>query len=149
MIFSALMDDVFMPKLNHSLIPHATPVYTRGRKIGRMSTLSERIIEAMEKSGVSVKQVADACGISYQAVRKWRIKETQSLDGKHLVALAKLTGYECEWLMTGTGPKHRLYAKNQPQSLALQAMEKLPQEDQYKIPAFVDLFTESASRKKH
>lgn len=108
-----------------------------------MSTLSERIIEAMDKSGVSISRVAEACEISYQAVKKWRTSETHSLDGNNLVALSDLTGYECKWLMTGKGPKHREYAKNQPQALALQAMEKLPPEEQYKIPAFVDLLAKS------
>lgn len=107
-----------------------------------MSSLSERIFEAMDDSGVSVQQVADACSITYQAVRKWRTKESLSLDGKSLVALSKLTGYECEWLMNGAGPKHRNYAKNEPQALALQAMQKLDTADQYKIPSFVDLLAE-------
>lgn len=105
-------------------------------------TLSERIIEAMDASGVSVRQVATACGISYQAVRKWRISETQSLDGNHLVALAKLTGYEPEWLMTERGPKIRTYATNAQQTLTLQAMQKMPEEEQYKIPAVVTLLSE-------
>ena len=105
-------------------------------------TLSERIIEAMDASRASVKDVATACKISYQAVRKWRISETQSLDGKHLVALAKLTGYETEWLMMETGPKIRIYAKNAPQALTLKAMQKMPEDEQYKIPEVVGLFTE-------
>ena len=104
-----------------------------------MSTLSERINEAMGKSGVTVRQVATACGISYQAVRKWLTSETQALDGEHLIALSELTKFEAKWLITGKGPQHREYAQNQPQSLALQAMQKLPQGEQYKIPAFVDL----------
>lgn len=105
-------------------------------------TLSQRIIEAMDASGVSVREVATACKISYQAVRKWRISETLSLDGNHLVALAKLTGYETEWLMTEKGPKIRTYATNAPQTLTLKAMQKMPEDEQYKIPAVVDLFAE-------
>lgn len=128
-----------MPKFNYSLITHATPVYSLGCKLLHMSTLSERINEAMKKSGVSIQQVADECKISYQAVRKWCLGETHSIDGSHLIALSELTKFEPKWLMTGHGPKHREYAKNQPQCLALQAMEKLPPEEQYKIPAFIDL----------
>lgn len=105
-----------------------------------MSTLSERIIEAMDKSGASIPDVAKACECSYQAVKKWLTSESHSIDGNNLVALSELTGFECKWLMTGTGPKHREYAKNQSQALTLQAMEKLPTEEQHKIPAFVDLF---------
>jgi len=128
-----------MPQLNYSLIKHATPVYSLGGKLLGVSTLSERIIEALDKSGKSIQEAANYCEVSYQAVRKWRTQETHSLDGKSLVALSELTGYECKWLMTGKGPRRREYAKNQPQALALQAMEKLPPEEQYKIPAFVDL----------
>lgn len=113
-----------------------------------MSTLSERIIEAMDSSGVSITEVAKHCECSYQAVKKWRTSETHSLDGNNLVALSELTGYECRWLMTGLGPKRREYAKNQSQSLALQAMEKLPPEEQYKIPAFVDLLAKSDGKAK-
>lgn len=111
-----------------------------------MSTLAKRIIEAIDKSGASIPVVAKACECSYQAVKKWRTGETTSLDGNKLVALSKLTGYECEWLMTGCGPKHREYAKNQSQALTLQAMEKLPPEEQYKIPSFVDLLAKPADK---
>lgn len=32
-----------------------------------MSSLADRIIEAMDKAGVSITQVAAACDVSYQA----------------------------------------------------------------------------------
>lgn len=107
-----------------------------------MSTLSERIVEAMDTAGVSIPQVAEACSVKYQAVRKWFIGESVSMDGKSLVAFCNLTHFEPEWIMNGIGPKHRSYAKNKSQALTLEAMEKLPPEDQYKIPSFVDLLAQ-------
>lgn len=106
-----------------------------------MNTLTERIIEAIKHSGKSTTEVAAACGVSFQAVAKWQTHGIRSLKGESLVGLSELSGYQCKWLMTGKGPKHIEYAKNQPQVLALQAMEKLPLEEQYKIPSFVDLLT--------
>jgi hypothetical protein len=143
---STFMVSVLMSILNYSLSHSATQVKGRRCNIFCVNTLSERIIEAMDTSGVSVRQVATACDMSYQGVRKWRTMETQSLDGKHLIALGRLTGFEPEWLMTGAGPKHRMYAKNECQTLTLKAMQKMPDEEQHKIPAFLDLFTESKKR---
>jgi hypothetical protein len=140
------MDESFMSLLNYSLSNRATPVKGAQGKIICMTTLSDRIIEAMDSSGVSVREVATACKVTYQAVRKWRTMETQSLDGNNLIAFSRLTGYEAEWLMTVAGPKHREYAKNQSQSLTLKAMENMPAEEQHKIPAVIDIFTQPQKR---
>lgn len=131
-----------MNLLNHSSIMIATPVQETGYTIRDMSTLAERIIEAMDTAGVSIKQAAEKCEVTYQAIRKLRIGESQSMDGATLVALSELTGYESKWIISGKGPKHRTYAKNESQALALLAMEKMPASEQYKIPEVVHLFTQ-------
>lgn len=131
-----------MELLNHSSIERATPVQTSSYTIRGMSTLADRLIEAMDSAKVSIKQAAEACDVSYQAIRKLRIGESQSMDGATLVALSELTGYESKWIITGKGPKQRTYAKNEPQALALLAMEKMPASEQYKIPEVVHLFTQ-------
>lgn len=106
-----------------------------------MSTLAERIEEIMRACGMNIPQVAETCGCSYQAVKKWLTGATMSIEGEHLVKLAKKTGYEAEWIMLGTGPKHRAYAKNDLQADALCAMETLPEAEQYKIRAVIDVIS--------
>lgn len=107
-----------------------------------MSTLAERIIEAMDASGLSITEIAAACETSYQAIRKLRIGESQSMDGKTLTKFAKATHFEAEWIICGTGAKHRAYAENEPQARALVAMQNMPESEQYKIPEVVALFTQ-------
>lgn len=120
----------------------ATPVKHRGAKILNMSTLADRIIEVMEAAGLDIPAAARICQVSYQAIRKLRLGESVSMDGKTLMLLARHTGFEAEWILFGTGPKHRTYATNEPQALAIQAMQKMPESEQYKIPAVVTLFTQ-------
>lgn len=117
----------------------ATQVEKISRTIPPMSTLADRIQEIMDSTGMSIPQLAEVCGCSYQAVKKWLTGATQSIDGAHLVKLAKRTGYEAEWIMLGTGPKHRAYAKNELQVHALCAMEKLPEAEQFKIRDVIDV----------
>lgn len=86
-------------------------------------TLAERIEEAISESGVTVAQVAEACGISPQAVYGWMKGETRELMAENAVELAELTGYEAKWLVKEKGPKRRTYAKTPQQAHVLQAME--------------------------
>lgn len=108
-----------------------------------MSTLAERIREIMDATRLDTAQIAKICGCSYQAVKKWENGATVSIDGEHLIALAEATGYEAKWIITGVGPKHRAYAKNEIQAEALCAMEKLPAADQYKIRAVIDVISDT------
>lgn len=130
-----------MNQLNHSSTDYATQVQCAHQKMFRMSTLADRIIEAMAAAGLDRTALATRCGVSYQAVRKLTLGESQSMDGKTLICLAKASGFEAEWIMTGSGPKHRTYARNEPQSRTIIAMESLPESEQYKIPEVVALFT--------
>jgi transcriptional regulator with XRE-family HTH domain len=107
-----------------------------------MSTLAERIIEAMDKSNVSVRQVATACGVTYQAVRKWRTTESKTLEASNLIKLAELTGYEAKWIISGEGPRIRLYARNQAQENTLRVMQDMPQDDQHKVPEIANLLAQ-------
>jgi transcriptional regulator with XRE-family HTH domain len=132
-------DSLIMIALNHSLINRATIVQHICASIEAMSTLADRIIEAMDKSGVSVKQVAAACEVSYQAVRKWRTAETKKLEAGNLVRLAALTGFEPRWILTGEGPRVRYYARTEAQAHTLKVMETMSEDDQTKIPEIASL----------
>lgn len=72
-----------------------------------MSTLAERVKEAITDSGVDITALANACGISVQAVYKWRSGGSQKISGENLVELARLTGYEARWIIKGIGEKKK------------------------------------------
>jgi len=89
-----------------------------------MSTLASRIQEAIDTSGVSVADVAAACGISVQAVYAWtRDGGTKNIEGTNLAELAHLTGFEPRYIMKGVGPRIRAYAKNSQQEHVLRVMQ--------------------------
>ena len=67
--------------------------------------LSERIAAAIQEANLGIPDVARACGVKYQAVDKWIKGNSLSLKGPQLLKLAKITGFEAEWLMFGTGPR--------------------------------------------
>lgn len=84
--------------------------------------------------------------MSYQAVRKWIKGETMRVDGEHLIKLANLTGYDAQWIILGTGPKVRVYARTPAQAQTLIAMQSMPPEDEHKVPEIAHLL--SQHRKK-
>lgn len=88
-----------------------------------MNSLAQRVSEAINGSGVSVEKVADACGISVQAVYKWMNGATQQISGENLVELARLTNYEARWIIKGVGDKRK-----DPKAVAVcLAMEQMPE----------------------
>lgn len=72
-----------------------------------MKTLAERVKEAIADSGVDIPALAKACGISIQAVYKWRSGGSQKISGENLVELARLTGYEARWIIKNIGEKKK------------------------------------------
>lgn len=71
--------------------------------------LHERITEAVAaaaKNGYSVAHIATACEITPQAVYQWmKLGETKSLEGRNLVELAELSGFNAMWIAKAKGPK--------------------------------------------
>jgi len=51
--------------------------------------------------------LADACGISYQAVRQWFTGDTVNILPEHLYTIATRYGSSMEWLVAGAGPMLR------------------------------------------
>ena len=71
-------------------------------------TLLERIqasVQAATTRGYSIKNIADACGITDKAVYAWRSGDSKSIDGNNLVELAELSGFNPMWIMKGKGQK--------------------------------------------
>ena len=96
-----------------------------GFRVYAMATLSERITEAIDSSGISVADVAAACGISPQAVYDWMNSSTKELMGENLVELAAITGFEARWIAKESGPKKRVYAKTAQQAHVLNVMQAM------------------------
>lgn len=101
-----------------------------------MATLSDRIKEAIEQSGVSVAEIARTCGISEQAVYGWTKGDTKELMGNNLVELADVTGFEARWIAKETGPKRRAHVTTAAQAHVLHAMEHMTP---YQINVIVQL----------
>jgi len=92
-----------------------------------MATQTERIQEALQTSGTTVKAVAQACGITEQAVYAWLKGDTKQISGENLVELAELTGFEARWIAKEVGPKQRIYAKSSQQAHVLKVMQERPE----------------------
>ncbi len=88
-----------------------------------MSTLAERVTEAVEGSGTNVAKIAKACGVSVQAVYKWMNGGSQTIEGMPLIELARLTNYEARWIISGKGEKRK-----DPKAVAVyEAMQNMPE----------------------
>jgi len=70
-----------------------------------MSTLKDRIQEAVAFSGKRPAQIARECGVTPAAVSMWMDGTTQNLRMEQLFALADATGYEARWIATGDGER--------------------------------------------
>lgn len=106
-----------------------------------MSTLAERITEAIQVSGYSIPEIAKLCNVSYHAVRKWMLGESKKISGENLVALCKLSNYNPEWIITGKGEKIRYYAKTVAQAETLSVMQSMKPEEEYKIRDIAELLS--------
>lgn len=58
------------------------------------------------------RAIADACGISYEAVRQWFSGNTGSIRNENLIAIAETFDTTIDWLLAGDGePPHRAPAE--------------------------------------
>jgi len=65
----------------------------------------ERIAKAIRVSGKKKGEIAAACGVANSAVTQWISGESKSLRPENLYALAKITGFNPEWIAIGEGPE--------------------------------------------
>lgn len=72
-----------------------------------MDTMNERVTAAIRVSGLSASEVGRRLGVSPEAVLQWMNGPTKNIRMAHLFALARVTGYEAEWLGTGEGPARK------------------------------------------
>ncbi|MCH8178193.1 MAG: helix-turn-helix transcriptional regulator [Proteobacteria bacterium] len=69
-------------------------------------TFGERLLAAMRErqpKAASITDVAEACGVSYQAAKKWTVATTSTakLDALNAIQLSKYLGKSVDWLVTG------------------------------------------------
>ena len=74
--------------------------------LSRMSTIGERVREAMEVAGLSQSELARRIGKKQQAIQQILSGTTQR--SRYLPEIARETRCSLDWLLTGVGPK-RLY----------------------------------------
>lgn len=104
-----------------------------------MSSLADRVTEAIRESETDVANVAKACGISVQAVYKWMNGTSKTIAGEPLVELARITNFEARWIISGKGEKRK-----DPKAVAVYlAMQKMPE---YKKDVLVQTSTALAEQ---
>lgn len=68
-----------------------------------MSTLKERLEEAIKETKITKTAIWKACGLSSGAVSQWFSGATQKIEGENLLNAARVLGVSPEWLATGRG----------------------------------------------
>ncbi len=72
-----------------------------------MPTTAERVRRARTLAGLSQIGLAAAVGVKRSAVAQWERRDGCLPSMQHLVAVAKATGVQVEWLGTGEGEMGR------------------------------------------
>lgn len=79
--------------------------------LANMSTLAERLNEAMREAKVSPADLVRATGAKAPSVHKWVHGITKNLRGNNLVVVASMLNVSEAWLADGVGPKSRTKAE--------------------------------------
>ncbi|WP_025517557.1 helix-turn-helix domain-containing protein [Bordetella trematum] len=72
-----------------------------------MSTLAERLREALDEAGVKQVELARAAGIKPPSVADWLNGKTKNIKGANLVSVAQFLNVSEAWLADGVLPKER------------------------------------------
>lgn len=83
--------------VKHGLIAMADPV--------DMTTIGERIQEAMDAAALDQPALARRIGVSKQAVSAMISGSTKDPTAENVFRIAEATGYEARWIVTGKGPR--------------------------------------------
>lgn len=99
---------VFMDLLKHTLIDGVKHTLTHPKYDCAMSTLEERVLEAILATGLEVPELAEKVGVSAQTIYAWKKGiYVRKMKAEYLVELAGLSGYEPMWIMKGKGLKKK------------------------------------------
>ena len=111
-----IANSVFIPVLNHTLHPIVKHTLREIDYDRDMTTREQRVLEAIEATGLSEKvvELAEKIGVTKQSVYDWKKgKSIEDMKARFLVKLADLSGYEPLWIMEGRGPKKRILTDEQ------------------------------------
>jgi transcriptional regulator with XRE-family HTH domain len=89
------------------------------------TTLSERLIGAMEIAEISKAELARMVGVTRSAVTHWVNGTSPNIRPEHLFRIADALNIEARWLATGEGPRARQRLSLQ-QTRLLDAYHQLP-----------------------
>ncbi len=64
--------------------------------------IQDRIRQRRKQLGLSMSDVANACGVAWQSVQRW--ETTAAPKRNNLLVVAKALKVSIEWLVTGQGP---------------------------------------------
>lgn len=112
-----------------------------------MTTLAERLNEAMAESGIAAADLVRATGAKAPSVHKWVHGMTKNLRGKNLVIVAQLLNVSESWLADGVGPKQRT-AGRWPFSAPFSDYEGLDAEKKQALDNLVTAFLAGAAPSK-
>lgn len=87
--------------------------------------IGQRIKDVRTKKKISVKVIADAAGVSRQAVYAWESGNSSELRGSNLVAVARVLDVSVEWLDKGKGAQGSFREHQQNLPAVLSADEAL------------------------
>lgn len=73
-----------------------------------MSTLKERLTEALQDANMTKTDLWKGCGLSSGAISHWFSEETKRLKGESLLKASKVLGVNPNWLATGLGNKKNI-----------------------------------------
>lgn len=133
----AITDSVFIGGLKHTLLCNVKHTLKNRPYHWAMSTLAERVLEAIEATGLDVPDLAKKVGVSKQAVYDWKKGVSLAkIKGENLVELADLAGYEALWIMKGKGLKKKTLTTEQEKLLL--AMQQAPTHQQNLITDIVE-----------
>ena len=67
--------------------------------------ISYQLKTLMKENKITQAKIAEICGVSPPAVKKWVDGDTKNIDTKYAIKLAKFFNVNISWLETGEGPK--------------------------------------------
>jgi len=116
-----------------------------------MLTFSDRLIGALEESGLTKTDFAKLLGISYQAVTKALSGDSKGFSASNNQKAAKILRVAADWLATGEGQRVETGDRVNPLSLdeinLIELLRALPDEVKTEVSAAVEkVVTEYAAR---
>jgi len=110
-----------------------------------MSTLQDRIREALDKAEMKPVDLAKMCGVERATVSFWVRGQTKSIKGDNLTRAARALRVDPHWLATGERRPNSsvLHAKETNTSAEYRLLQKfsaMTEEDQNRTIAIIDVF---------